>query len=116
MGMTFEQAKQMIEDISEDQVLDRLDTAMYALVKLKEKYDNTITVEMSQAQKDTLMSYKESEETFDVAAYTIVQEYFIGLDDVRVYSARRDWTMGLTEKDLMMAWLNPELIVVKEND
>ncbi|MHD0286831.1 hypothetical protein [Weissella tructae] len=100
--MTFDELKAMIDDISDDQVEDKLGTAEYGLEQLRETYAKP--VEMTQAQYDQFMVFREM-------SWFSTFMYKQGAQEVPAFS---EFISKEREQELMRAWLHPKLIKVVE--
>lgn len=93
--MTFDELKAMIDDISDDQVEDKLGTAEYGLEQLRATYAKP--VEMNAAEQNYIVSLSKLEKYVDTA----VRNFFVALPNSQ-----------LNRNDVARAWLHPKLIKV----
>jgi len=99
MPMTFDELTEMINEISDEQVEDKLETAEYGLEQLRETYAKP--VEMTITEQDYIVSLSKLEKYVDTA----IRNFFVALPNSQ-----------LDRNDVARAWLHPELIKVVEND
>lgn len=92
--MTFDEAIERVNEISEDQVEDRLDTAMWLIGELRQEY--APTVEMTSGNKANFIQEGDS-------LSKLLTGYF-GFD---VF-----YWEDFSERKVAQAWLHPETIKV----
>lgn len=108
--MTFDDVIERVNEISEDQVDDRLDTAMWLIDELRKIYAPII--EMTQSQKNAFDEAKRSLNTHDLAN-NFGSEWTI-MDEVsgNIFGHGPGEATDENIETVMQAWLHPELIKV----
>lgn len=101
--MTFDDIIDVLYDISEDPVEDRLDTVMWLLGELRETY--ALPIEMTKNQYRFITSeYEKESVVYAVANLT-------SGDSIKETFHSNFWA-PLSEKQVVQAWLHPETIKV----